>query len=405
MSYSEQEYDSDGSDVRYENLDEFDSSDKLRFDLYEDSSNPAVVEQGSLRSYGTREGGTALYYADKPSDYSIVADRILWVDGHESTTDDGQPGREMTLIVLKIALVSSDPDSKFKSFTAELSFKDKETHGDHEPIVEAWAPFRTMERWNVAMAQREVTDKKEVGVDVSYQGVGLSGTLGREAKMSWEQVGFDEGSSSEQFSRKTGRRNGVRWAVKQNDVRSLGVTPEIWVAVLLSRSSRQPYGVRFRLRSRGGSLHEVVQGTKRFFGTKPEETKPFSVTPWSRVICNSEGERILKAIDLGNLGKLRGGWGTNLILPLGPDHTQVPMVAEAGSGRGEEKATLPPESSAAPPPELVTCCYIPADPVRLAAMESRLAQAEARVATLEATVLVLRQALLDDKIKAHHLSA
>ncbi|KAJ0119896.1 hypothetical protein J7T55_000746 [Diaporthe amygdali] len=422
------EYDSDGSDVRYEDLDERGSDDELRFELQESFSNPALVEQGGLRSYETKKDGTVLYYADRPSDYSIVADRLLWVDGYESTMADGQHGREMTLVVLKIKLFSADRDSKFKSFTAELSFKDKVTGGEHEPLVEAWAPFRTPARWNPAVAQREVTDMKEGGAKAGYQGAELSAARSREKKMSWDQVDFDEGNSGEMISQKTGRRNGVRWSVTQNDVSDLGVTPEIWVAVLLSRTSQQPYGVRFRLYSRGGSLREVVEGTKRFFGTKPDETKPFSLTPWKRSICHSEGKSILEAIDLNNLGKLRGVLGTDLILPLGPDYRIVPpessrksaagaptlaqapapvpapvevvdpRPAETGVGRGEEKASEQ-GSSAAAPAKPTTRWHIPADPIRLAAMESRVAHAEARIATLESTILELREALYDIKIK------
>ncbi|KAI1181942.1 hypothetical protein F5B17DRAFT_226747 [Nemania serpens] len=215
-------YDSDGSDVQYENLDELDSDDMLLFELYESFNNPALVKQGGLRSYESKKDGTVLYCAEKPSDYSIVADRILRADGYDSTTD----GREMTLIVLKIALHSAESDSKFKSFTAELCFEDKETSSNHEPLVEARAPFRTPETWNQTVASREATNIKEGGAKAGYQGLELSGTRSREEKMSWNQVDFDQGTSNGLFSKNTGRRNGVQWATTQNNVRDLGVTPE-----------------------------------------------------------------------------------------------------------------------------------------------------------------------------------
>lgn len=424
---SEYESDSDGSEVRYEDLDERDSNTELRFELHESFSNPALVEQGGLRSYETKKDGTVIYYADRPSDYSIMADRLLWVDGYESTTAEGQHGREMTLVVLKIALSSADRDSKFKTFTAELSFKDKLTNGDHEPLVEAWAPFRTPERWNPIVAQREVTGMKEAGAKAGYQGAELSAGISREQKMSWDKVDFDQGISSEIISRKTGRRHGVRWSVTQNDVSDHGVTPEVWVAVLVSRTSQQPYGVRFRMYSRGGSLREVVEGTKRFFGTHPDETKPFSLTPWKHRICHSEGMHILEAIDLNNLGKLRGASGTDLILPLGahyrlvppasssesaaeaptlaeaPEHVpapvEIPRPGMTGVPRSEENAT-PQRTSAAPSPPHATGSYVSVDPIRLATLESRVAQAEGRIAMLESNNLELREALLDIKIKA-----
>jgi len=439
----------DESEVRCENLDNRDSNSELKFELYENFSNPALAGQGGLRSYETTKNGTVLYYADRPSDYSITVDRLLWVDGYESTTPDGKRGKEMTLVVLKIALFSDDSESKFKSFTAKIYFQDHVTGGDHEPFVEAWAPFRTRERWNPASVQHEVTDATEGGVTAGYEGFELSGTRRREKKMSWEQVAFEEGSSGEKISKTTGRRNGVKWAVKQNNVLKLGATPELWVAALLSRTSQQPYVVRFRLRSRGGGTEEVIKGAKRFFGTKPDETKAFSVTPWEGSICNGEGEHILKAIDLDNLGRLRGKWGTDLILPLGLDYQAAPpetsstpaaetpalgeapthqpsemrinqggdKVAPQGSSAkaathqhapqpqpqqqaGRQHAASAHGSGAAPQPTPATQWHIPANPVRLAALEARVAQTEARVASLESTMFELREALFDIRITA-----
>ncbi|KAI0096961.1 hypothetical protein GGR51DRAFT_542137 [Nemania sp. FL0031] len=432
-------YDSDGSDVRCKNLDNFDSDDELQFELHESYNNPALVKQGSLKSYEAKKDGTLLFYDDKPSDYSIVADRILWIDGYDNTTAEGQHGREMTLIVLKIVLHSADPESKFKRFTVELRFKDKEALGEHEPLVEAWGPFREPERWNPAVAQREVTGKKEGGGKAGYQGVELSGSRSREEKTSWDQVDFDEGTSAGLFSETTGQRNGVRWTLKQNNVSDLGVTPEVWVAVLLSRTSRRPYVVKFRLDSHGGSRHEIVQGTKRFFRLNPTKTRPFSLTPWEHPICQpGEGERIRDAIDRDNLGKLKDHLDpTKLILPLGPDYHLTPPevssrpVAEAsgdedvirrpiGTGSNESAAAslqrdvprpqpqrhsvgeLSPSNStatAAPLPAPLTHWHIPADPVRLANLESRVAQAEARINILELMIFELRKASLEVKVQ------
>ncbi|KAL8370979.1 hypothetical protein RB595_001029 [Gaeumannomyces hyphopodioides] len=431
----EYDYHSDGSDERYEDLDAFDSDDELRFELHESFGNPAQAGQGGLRSYETKKDGTAIYYAERPSDYSILADRILWVDGYESTTADGQRGREMTLIVLKIKLFSADRDSKFKKFIAELSFKNKEAGSGDEPFVEAWAPFRTPGEWNPVAVQREVTDKTEGGVKVGYQGAEVSGARSHEEKLSWTQVDFDQGISGETIG-KSGRRNGVQWAVSQNNVSGMGVTPEVWAAVLLSRTTAEPYGVRFRLRSHGGTLREVQEGAKRFFGVKPDETKPFSVTPWKRTICHSEGHRIREVIDLDNLGKLIGPLGTDLILPLGPGHriappqvssnpaaegfasalgeSVVPRPAETATPQGSSAAEPQPTQRLAEGPSPSTLAHsaaspgtrwhIPADPARLAAMECRVAQSEARIATLESTMLELREALLDIRIKTQRPS-
>ncbi|KAI1420586.1 hypothetical protein F5Y12DRAFT_719406 [Xylaria sp. FL1777] len=387
--YEDHEDDSDGIDVRCQNLDEFDSDNKLQFKLHESYTNTALVEQGHLRSYDAKNG-TLLFYDDKPSDYSIVVDRILWVDGYDSRTVDGQHNREMTLIVLQIKLRSADPESKFSSFTAELRFEDKEGLDIHGPL-------------------REVTNKKEGGAKAGYQGIELSGIRSREEKTSWTQVHFDEGTSDDLYSDK---------------LSELGITPEIWVAVLLSRSSKRPYMVKFRLDARGGNWREVVQGTKRFFGLSPDETKPFSVTPWVQPICQQgEGERIRNTIDPDNLEKLRDpSNATKLTLPLGPDYhltasevssrtgsgasgeDLIPRPAEAVSDRDEENAAASLQRDAPRPQpqrhsieELSLSNSTAVAPVRLATPESRIVQAEALIKILELTILELRKALLNIK--------
>ncbi len=62
---------------------------------------------------------------------------------------------------------------------------------------------------------------------------------------SWDQTDFDEGHSSDVFSKTTGRRNGVTWFLKQNKLQNQGVAPEVWVSALFSGSSWAPYVVGF----------------------------------------------------------------------------------------------------------------------------------------------------------------
>lgn len=333
------DYDSDGSDFRYVDLDN-DEDQAIAFDLHEQVNDPAAVQQGQLRSYEARENSTVLYYYDSPSDYSVLVDRLLWVDGYEHTDESGNnDGREMTLVVLKIAVSSSDPESKVKSFTASLSLKDKLTDGKHEPIAEAWAPFRRSERWNESSAQRETTRTTDIGTQAGYGGVQVSASRSRENKLSWEKVDFDEGQSRELISRKTQRRNGVQWSLTQNSLLNQGVVSEVWVAVLFSRSSSQSYGVKFTFEARAGTLDNLEQKTKRLFRTKPNETKGFLVTPArgpKAVEGGSEGANILQAIDPNNLGKLRVG--TELVLPLHCTHQAPPLhlTHQAPEPMGEE---------------------------------------------------------------------
>lgn len=323
MSSTSNDYDSDGSDSRYVDLGN-EEDQPIAFDLHEQINNPAAVQQGQLRSYEARDNSTVLYYDDSPSDYSVLVDRLLWVDGYEHTDESGDNhGREMTLAVLKIAVSSSDPESKVKSFTASLSLKDKLTDGKHEPFAEAWAPFRRSERWNESSAQRETTRTTNTGAQAGYGGVQVSASRARENKLSWEKVDFDEGQSRELISRKTQRRNGVQWSLTQNSLLNQGVASEVWVAVLFSRTSSQSYGVKFKFEARAGTLDNLEQKTKRLFCTKPNETKCFLMTPGTTIEGGDEGTSILKAIDPTNLGKLRDG--TELILPLHHTHQAPPL--------------------------------------------------------------------------------
>lgn len=344
-------YDSDDSGTDFENLDELQPEEPIKFKLYEHLNATPVREQGELRAFAVKESGSAIY-AEKASDYLVSADRLIWVDGYESTDPSGMHSQEMTLVVLKLLLTSADPDKKVKHFTVDLEFKDKKTKGENSPVVEAWAPFRTAERWNESFAQQETTKTVELGAQAGYEGFEVSTRRSRENKISWDQRDFDEGRSTELVDKKTGKRNGVRWFVKQNDITKHGVTQEVWVSVLLSRSSSAEYIVKFRIDMRGGTRHNIGQGAKSIFGLGQGQTSDFSMTPWKRRICNHEGKEIIKAIDTNKLGRLRNpsdpSMGTSLNIAWGPANQISPAENRALNLSTQE--TSPRQNEGGPKP-------------------------------------------------------
>ncbi|KAK4244137.1 hypothetical protein C7999DRAFT_44151 [Corynascus novoguineensis] len=420
MSDCSDSYDSDAS------LADSDPSKLIEFGLFEHLNVEAATSQGSLKAYDLKDGGSALY-SERRSDYSVLADRLLWVDGYETTTPVGNEvkrGREMTLVVLKLVFSSVEPGAKFEHIRATLRLRghDERTSHQNEPEIEAWSPFRTMERFNRAVAQRETTNAGEGGAKIGYSGVEFSVGCSRENKISWELTDFDEGSSNEEFSNVTQRRNGITWFLKQNKLLNQGVTPEVWVSVLFARPSAKPYVVDFELYVRAGTLREIENRTKRFFGNAPGRTTSFSMTPWKQTICNSEGKDILKEIDLGNLGKLRDpALRTRLNVkwvagpayedassdsPEGGSHRPAAMPQKLESPQPADKAMA--DGTAQNDPSLrqtggtsggVRLSHFSLD--RLAQVEARIAQAEARVAQVEArmalqdmTILQLQQKIM-----------
>lgn len=195
----------------YASLDDISQSESLPLDLYHIENHPSTVESGSLKSYEVKEGGGAVYARQK-SGYAITVERLLWVDGWEETTIDDENavhGQEMTLVVLKIVLASNDAKRKFARAEVTIAFEDSKPGGENEPTVLAWAPFRTVERWNASQAQHTKSDKKDGHASLGYSGVEVSGGWSRESTISWNQMAFDQGRANAQISRTTQNRNGV----------------------------------------------------------------------------------------------------------------------------------------------------------------------------------------------------
>ncbi|EHK20705.1 uncharacterized protein TRIVIDRAFT_209595 [Trichoderma virens Gv29-8] len=424
----------------YYNLDKEDPSTALEFDLYQNLTHEATLASGSVKSYGVKEGGSAIF-DKKKSRYSVSAQRLLWIDGWEKTTFESGEAvhhQEMTLVVLKIVFASYDTEKKFRSAKISLMLEDingEETKGANEPRVEAWAPFNTPEKWNMSMSHHTESNKKEGSLQFEFSGAGLSTGLSNERETSWDQSAFDTAMSYSEFSTVTGNPNTVSWVLEQNRLEKSGILPNFLVAVLISRRSPEPYLVRFHINTRVGTVEDLRDKTKSFFGLNPERTRPFRVTPGEREVCSSEGADMRKYVDADNLGKLRDEedctkldfkWGTKHQLEIKPQAIGKRMegglgsdaTAEEGSDSWTDKvpsasftAQAPKAGVAIVPPPQPTvlgtqlslpplmigwsdmALTSPVDLGRVTALEVRIAQLEARLATQDAIIFQLQQAL------------
>ncbi|UKZ78893.1 hypothetical protein TrVFT333_006639 [Trichoderma virens FT-333] len=289
--------------------DAFENSDgKITLNLYHHSNASATTGQGSVKTaYRVKDDGAAIY-AEEKSDYSISIERLLWVDGFEESSPvcNGAQRKAMTLAVLRMVFKSSSRDTRIEWARAVLKLEGTDKSGKGEPLVEAWAPFSNLQRSNESESHREKTVQIGVECDPGFDGVApVSIQLSRERRISWNQAEYDEAFSTPVFSKITNNRNGVDWYMRQNPLQNQGVPPETMASVLFSRNSPDPYMVSFRIYIRAGTLNDIANRVKNFFGLKPGQTYPFLVSPGGKPICHSEGREIFQNIDINNLGALR----------------------------------------------------------------------------------------------------
>ncbi|KAL7956925.1 hypothetical protein V8C34DRAFT_195610 [Trichoderma compactum] len=426
--------------IDFYNLDAENQSEPLSFDLYEDLNHEATQRSGSLKTYEVKEGGGAIYDS-RESGHCVTVERLLWIDGWgqpNPNADDMTPAQDMTLVVLKIVLAAQSPTKRFRYMKASLIFEDIERRGVNEPEIQAWAPFHQMMKWNKTVAHHTKSEKKEGSMQVGYSIANASGTWSSEGEVSWEQTAFDEGHSNAIISPKTGKRNGVTWVVEQNHLENAGVAQELWVAVLLSRPTSEPYLARSEINTRVGTADDFKNKTKAFFGLDPGKTKPFKITPWANPVCFSEGNDIRKCIDINNLDALRcSGKQSMLDMKWGPNY-QVDHKTRGGLGSDqatrhvaeEKQAEKSPVSSETPaqiinanttqteestattaagimqpqpqlslPPLVVGWCnsgsMVNIDSARLTALEERMARLEARLYEQNSKMIELQQRLLE----------
>ncbi|KAL5087760.1 hypothetical protein Trisim1_007416 [Trichoderma cf. simile WF8] len=434
---------------------EFGTADgKITFDLYQHSNASATTGQGSVKTAFHVKADGAAIFADERSDYAVSVERILWVDGYEESSPScsGTQRQAMTLAVLKMVFTSSNPNSRIEHARAVLRLKGTEKNGEDEPVVQAWAPFNSLQRSNESVSHREATVNFGMTGDLGYGGSQISLQHIRERRISWSQTEFDEARSKALISKTTHNRNGVEWFLMQNRLQNHGIAPEVWASVLFSRNSSKPYIVSFRIYIRAGTLQDIANKAKNFFGLKPGQTQAYSVTPDINPICNFEGKEILDSIDLNNLGTLResksstklninwkpsAGLCEPLEHPLESEHEprdkiptrevsstmqkQERLPVESGEGmrspRDNEGQSFQGNHIRAPFPGLSNftesncmCAQHHGkrdngppimgwssgiDPGRLAFLEGRVAQSEARIAGQDVAISHLREALAE----------
>ncbi|TAQ91071.1 hypothetical protein B7494_g630 [Chlorociboria aeruginascens] len=122
------------------------------------------------------------------------------------------------------------------------------------------------------------------------------------------------------MGRETQERSGVRWVLASNPKDVGGVPPGTTVAMLLSRTTDEPYLAKFNIRVTGGTLYNLERGIMTVVGMKPGTTKPYMVTPSKTPIKRGEGAGLhkLAKIAANTLGKLRAeGELTSLTLVWG----------------------------------------------------------------------------------------
>lgn len=301
-----------------------------------------------------------------------------------------------------------DPDQKFQWMTATLALEDGKGGGENHPQIQAWAPWRTMDRRNETVGHREVAKRMEAGANGGYYGAEMSLGASREGTISWEQTYFDEAHSTEVS--KDGKPNGVRWFVKQNKLQDQGVTPEVWVSALFSRSSPAPYLVNFHIYAHAGKLSEFAYNTKRFFGLEPGRTKTFSITPGKKQIITREGQYIIKAIDVADFGKLRDNELTSsLNVAWGLPYQQTPAPLSDAETKAEKPpnpaqsskdwAAEPTGRDETPSEKVAQTWAVPAaadtaEYTRLVSLEGRVANTEARIAAQDQFILQLQRELM-----------
>ncbi|KAH0523159.1 hypothetical protein TsFJ059_008203 [Trichoderma semiorbis] len=313
-------------------LDKEDPSTKLSFDLYENLNHEATQQSGSLKSYGAKEQDSAIYDRRK-SGHRVTVERLLWVDGFEHSTVDGEKStteQEMTLVVLKIVLAPQEPGTKFWYMKASLTFQDMEKSGINEPQVQAWAPYKNLEIWNKTVAHHTKSGKKEGSLEVGHSAASATGSWSSESEVSWDRKFHNEGRSNATLSQKTLKRTGVTWVVDQNNLEKAGIPQELWVAVLLSRPTAEPYLATFEIDARVGTVEDFRNKTRRFFGFGPDNTVLFKVTPRVKEVCCYEGKDIKKCIDVNNLGALRSSDDSSMLdMKLGPKYQVEAYQVEA----------------------------------------------------------------------------
>ncbi|KAF4452932.1 hypothetical protein F53441_4307 [Fusarium austroafricanum] len=264
---------------------------------------PTYRDGAMKSSVKGKETGEIVHYKAK-SDCSVSITRLLWIDGWRN----GDCSERMSLVVLKVGFKPESRHAKVTYASVKLRLKSDKKE-DVDPRLEAWGPFRHPETWNGVEAhkRRNVSSNITLGAE----GGGAQASVGVEGmrETEWDETYTDRGRSSEKYSKdsdgRAGSPNGVLWEVFQNPRLNRGITPEVRVAGLFSRSTPGPYKVELRITADTGTGSEILHRGMRMFG-KGGDRIYWTVAERLRSTdnCHAEGKDILKHVDVDSLGKL-----------------------------------------------------------------------------------------------------
>jgi hypothetical protein len=278
---------------------------EVSLDLYQKWDTREEAQKGGLKTFKVTGDGSLIYDSDK-SDYVVTVERVLGVDGWEKTTEHDEGAKTlMTLIILKIVVTRKKPDCRVRYVTATLSFENQKNGPKANPVVEAWAPFHSMELTNPMEEKVKKTDEFSGQAGLAYNGVDAHVRGSRKNEIAFKRTYYDTAFASARMNPDSGQRGGVMWHMEKSKIQIDSVPPETYAAVLFTRESDAEYVVRFDIDVGGGTMFDLRTKAKRAFGLGPGHTKPFLVQPSPYPKVRGEGRDFLPAVKKENLGGLR----------------------------------------------------------------------------------------------------
>ncbi|KAG5791232.1 hypothetical protein H9Q69_009713 [Fusarium xylarioides] len=413
-------------------------------DLYDtETSRP----EGALKTFNYGDETQAFIVNKEKTEYSITAERLLWIDSpRQGTANGNERPDDLTLVVINLSFQAKREHRRIDNVIAELRFQ-SERKGDKDPEVIAWGPFYDIHKWNSSDAKRTLVDKTNLRAAVGWAGPEVSLQKDRENGTEWTEFNYEKGESIELRSLRKKMRHGVRWMVTQNRRLNLGITPRLRIGVLLRRHyPNEPYFVTLNVEAHATSMgSRWSEGLSRV-GFKGGDQLIWRTVPHTTTDggCHEDGRQIAMSIDAKRLGDLVDHHKLNNLNQawLYPQnqiededkHETSPMVSEGkaavsttevasdpGQARNQQPPVLGPtvvtatadddiransmpqtrsttaEHSSAPVPAVLAS----APPGiefgwngRLISLEARAAQAEARIAAQDQIILKLQQSIL-----------
>ncbi|EHK42139.1 hypothetical protein TRIATDRAFT_287499 [Trichoderma atroviride IMI 206040] len=254
-----------------------------------------------------------IHISKEKSDFKKSVELVLCVHGWK-TPEKKEP---MTLIILSVRLSCHKRNSRYRSVTITLSFREDNEPGSSKaaleasPEVAAYAPFVEEKRWNKTMSSNQ---------DGNSYGAGLSGgqfvtanvNANRQANISYTRQYFDRGTADRLYDDHKDRLYGVQWYCEQNQLAKTGVEPHFHLAILVDRKHDAnnepiPFSAILDMKLEAGFAHDFGSGIRRIFRLKKPADAPIFFDPSKQPqVCGLDGvgENILQNIQVDNLGAL-----------------------------------------------------------------------------------------------------